>query len=560
MEEGRTMEANSLREQSIYRTLRKKFSANRGCLAGILATLAAETAISLLLPGLTSRIIDELDRRSMAWLISLVLLFLATVLMGGLFSVLNTLLSEKAGRKACDELRKDIFTRIYRFPMARHKSARTGEFLEKIEGDVNILVGFFSNMLIDITGSSLLVLGILVVFAGKSLALGLVFGLLTLLIFSIFIGTQKKISLLWKSARDAETQAFGEFAQVIRAAVDLVGLGKEGYGAGRFRKKFDRFGQKQVRASFLGNIPATIFYSLLNVGEGIALAIGIYLLKRKELTMGDVYLLLSYVGLLNTPFFLLKYQFTQLPVALSAFSRLDAFYAVEEEGEGAGEIDSFADGSIVFDSVTFGYGDGNAVLKDVSFRIGSRDRVLIQGRTGGGKSTILHLIAGLYRPTAGEIWIGGNPMNAYKKGCVNGNVYYISQFCPVLEDTLYNNLTHFQDKYGEREIAEAVRMAHLDTWMQRKGIGLQSMVGPDGFTQDERQLLAWAGAIIASPRILLADEFDAAIGDGTLEIIDGLIRDRFQDATIVMVSHKGRSTIELQKRIYVEEGGAEVRE
>lgn len=88
-----------------------------------------------------------------------------------------------------------------------------------------------------------------------------------------------------------------------------------------------------MRASFLGNIPATIFYSLLNVGEGIALAIGIYLLKRKELTMGDVYLLLSYVGLLNTPFFLLKYQFTQLPVALSAFSRLDAFYAVEGEGE-----------------------------------------------------------------------------------------------------------------------------------------------------------------------------------------------------------------------------------
>lgn len=552
------MEVNVLREQSIYETLRKKFIANKGYLAGILMTLVAETAISLLLPGLTSRIIDGLNRRSMAWLMLLALLFLATVLMGGLFAVLNTLLCEKAGRRACDELRKDIFAKMYHFPMARHKSAQTGEFLEKIEGDVNILVGFFSNMLIDITGSSFLVLGILVVFAGKSLALGLIFGLLTILIFSIFIGTQKKISLLWRSARDAETQAFGEFTQVVRAAVDLVGLGKEGYGAERFREKFDRFGQKQVRASFLGNIPATIFYSLLNVGEGIALAIGIYLLKRKELTMGDVYLLLSYVGLLNMPFFLLKYQFTQLPMALSAFSRLNAVYAVEEERGEAGTVDSFADGSIVFDSVTFGYDDGNTVLKDVSFRIDSHDKVLIQGRTGGGKSTILHLIAGLYRPASGKVWIGGNPIDAYKKGCANGNIYYISQFCPVMEDTLYNNLAHFQDKYGESEIAGAVRMVHLDTWMQRKGIGLQSMVRPDDFTQDERQLLAWAGAVIASPRILLVDEFDAAIGDSALQVIDGLIRDCFQDTTIVMVSHKNRSSIEFRKRIYVKEAGAEV--
>ena len=325
------------------------------------------------------------------------------------------------------------------------------------------------------------------------------------------------------------------------AAVDLAGLGKEGYGMERFREKFDRFGQKQVKASFLGNIPATTFYSLLNVGEGMALAMGIYLLKRNELTMGDVYLLLSYVGMLNMPFFLLKYQFTQLPMALSAFSRLNTLYGPEETGDEGETAASLTDGGIVFDSVTFGYGDGSPVLKDISFRIGPCEKALIQGRTGSGKSTILHLIAGFYRPAAGKV-------------TANGKIYYICQFPPIIEDTLYNNLVQIQDKYKESEIDTAVRKTHLDHWMRRKGIGYQSMVSPDDFTPDERQLLAWASALIASPRILLVDEFDAAIGDGTVETIDGLIRACFQDTTIVMVSHKNRSSIEFQKRIHIEDG------
>lgn len=100
------MEANSLREQSIYRTLRKKFSANRGCLAGILATLAAETAISLLLPGFVSSIINGLDRSSMARLMLLTVLFLLTVLISGLFY------AEKCRERSKSEIKDRVLDRL----------------------------------------------------------------------------------------------------------------------------------------------------------------------------------------------------------------------------------------------------------------------------------------------------------------------------------------------------------------------------------------------------------------------------------------------------------------
>ena len=548
-----------MRKETIYTALIRKFRSGRLYLAGILITLVFETTISLLLPSFMSKIIDGLSKHTMTWLASLTMLFLIAVLANGFFNVLNALLSEKAGRRACDELRKDGFSRIYHFSIAHHKSAKTGDFLEKTEGDINILAGFFSNMLIDIISSSFLVFGILIVFTRKSVYLGLIFCFLSILIFSIFIGTQKKISLLWKSARDSGTEVFGEFTQIIRSAVDLIGLKKENYASNRFKEKFDQFEQKQVRASFIGNIPATIFFSLLNVGEGIALLIGIYLLRKNELTIGDVYLLLSYVGLLNTPFFHLKYQFTQLPMTLSAFSRLNLIYGAEEIDDQTGTLCNFADESIKFNSVTFGYDDSNIVLKDVTFNISPHDRVLIEGRTGGGKSTILHLIAGFYKPISGNIIIGQNPIHEYQRDSYNENVYYISQFYPIVEDTLRNNLTRFNEKYKEQTIVAAIKKVHLDLWMSKKGIGLNSLVCPADFTKDEIQLLAWAGAVIASPRILLVDEFDAAISDDTIKIADQLIHTLFIDSTIIIVSHKNRSSINFHKKIYMEDGRIEVK-
>ena len=194
------------------------------------------------------------------------------------------------GRSVCDEIRKKLLKKLFQFSVSQHKMSKTGDFFEKIEGDVNVMVGFFSNMLIDIMSSSFMIVGILVVFLTKSLILGGIFCVIAVLIFVIFIGTQKSLSALWNDARVSETKLFGEFSEDVYAAADVKGIGKEDYIHERFHKDFAEFEQKQVKASFWGNLPATVFFSLLNVAEGIALLIGVQLLNRGRLSIGELYL------------------------------------------------------------------------------------------------------------------------------------------------------------------------------------------------------------------------------------------------------------------------------
>lgn len=525
---------------------RKKF------VFGILVSLILETVISLGLPGILSKIIDGLGKRTVTWLVSVVLFYLVIVLLKSFASVLNSYLSETMGRGACDEVRKKLLKKLFSFSVSQHKMSKTGEFFEKIEGDVNILVGFFSNMLIDISSSSLMVLGILGVFMTKSILLGVIFLIVALMILSLFIGTQKTIAMLWNNARVSETNLFGEFTELMYASADIKGLGKEKYANDRFKRKFIDFEHKQVKASFWGNLPATIFFSLLNLVEGIALVIGVLLLNRNMLSIGEVYLLVSYVGLLNMPFFHLKYQFTQMPMALSAFRRIGSIFEMESQDYTNGCRAEFNGNEIEFSEVFFGY-ENKTILSDVSFDIGANENVLIEGRTGSGKSTILHLIAGLYVPNNGKILIGGIDVRDINRKEYVENIFYISQFYPIIEDTLLNNLLCFYNVNDTKIVEKALQTTHMDEWMRETKKELSDVIKPEDFTLNEVQLLAWTAALIANPRILLVDEYDASIDDKLLMMIDELLVNEFMNSTIVMVSHKNRSSLKFQKKIRVED-------
>ena len=516
-------------------TLLQIFRTRKRFVFGILISLILETVISLGLPGILSKIIDGLGKQTITWLVAFILFFLAVVVVKGFATVLNSYLSEKMGRSVCDEIRKELLKKLFQFSVSQHKMSKTGDFFEKIEGDVNVMVGFFSNMLIDIMSSSFMIVGILVVFLTESLILGGIFCVIAVLIFVIFIGTQKSLSALWNDARVSETKLFGEFSEDVYAAADVKGIGKEDYIHERFHKDFAEFEQKQVKASFWGNLPATVFFSLLNVAEGIALLIGVQLLNRGRLSIGELYLLTSYVGLLNMPFFHLKYQFAQMPMSLAALKRVNSIFEMESQEDQNEEAAEFSGNEIVFSDVSFGYNQSR-VLSDISFTIGSNENVLIEGRTGCGKSTILHLIAGLYVPDCGKILIGGKEIREFNRRKYVENVFY----------------------YEKQSVELALKITHMDQWMEETKIGLEDTIKPEDFTVNEAQILAWTAALIAKPRILLVDEFDASIDDKILTTIDTLLEKEFTDSTIIMVSHKNRSALKFHKKIHMEESRIQV--
>lgn len=522
--------------------------------AGLTVILIAETIISLLLPRILSYFIDNLDIRERIWLAVCAVGYCLTVLLKAAVSILNKYLSEKTGWTLCDLLRVDMFKRICALDVQRHKMTQEGYFLERIEGDINLLTGFFSTMMIDMISSMLMVVGTLIIFFVNFPSFGVFLLILTVIILFMFINSQHIIAEMWGKVRNAETNVLGEFSQDVAAYKDVCGAGKEQYVKGKLEKQFAILERLYEKAAFWGNIPSTVFYSLLNVAEGIVLILGVYLLQKGEITLGSIYLILSYVGLLNKPFAILKEEFAEMPKVFAALTRINDIYAKDTENIYPGKIKRMEDGRIVFDHVRFGYIPDNIVLDDISFDVNSGDHVLIEGRTGSGKSTILQLIAGFYAPWNGKVCIGGKCIRDYQEGAFRHSIYYILQMTPVMEDTIKNNITRFDDRFTDHEVEEALSMVHMDSWLKQQENGLNTFLNPKCVSKDEAQLLTWAGAILWKPSVLLVDEFDASIHEDTIKIIDNLIKTVFPGTTIFMVTHKKRSNMQVDKRILLEDG------
>ncbi|HJD32384.1 MAG TPA: ABC transporter ATP-binding protein/permease [Candidatus Eisenbergiella stercorigallinarum] len=566
-----------MKKHEILEIMKEPVLKNRAKFLALALILAGESALSLLLPQILSVYIDGIaggkgaaakigsflstggmENGMLSALALCAAGYCAAVLLKGAVSALNIRIGERLSWSMCDHLRVKLFGRIFSFDLQYHKMSAQGSFLERLEGDIGLLSGFFSSMMIDIAGSLLTVAGVLIAFWLSFPAFGLFFTVLSAGILLLFLKTQEPVARLWKRERDTENELLGDFSQSLAAYEDIAGLRKQDFVLDEMEKKFGTLEKQYEKAAFLGNLPSTAFYSLLNAAEAFVFFLGIYLIGTGRMTLGGLYLILSYAELLNTPFLYLKQEFANMPKVIAALRRIREVYEGKKtDGEEKAREPGLSvpeDNSIRFEGVSFGYRADAPVLREASFRIPGGSRVQIEGRTGSGKSTILQLVAGFCRPQAGTVRIGGRAISEYEENSFRQFLFYIQQSPPVLEDTVRNQLTGFDERFSDREIREALKKTGLAAWVDSLPQGLEERLRPAEVTADTAQLLAWTAAVLRKPGILLADEFDALIGEKTLSVIDGLMEREFAGTTILLVTHRKRSGIKADIRLTVDDG------
>ena len=566
-----------MKKHEILEIMKEPVLKNRAKFLALALILAGESALSLLLPQILSVYIDGIaggkgaaakigsflstggmENGMLSALALCAAGYCAAVLLKGAVSALNIRIGERLSWSMCDHLRVKLFGRIFSFDLQYHKMSAQGSFLERLEGDIGLLSGFFSSMMIDIAGSLLTVAGVLIAFWLSFPAFGLFFTVLSAGILLLFLKTQEPVARLWKRERDTENELLGDFSQSLAAYEDIAGLRKQDFVLDEMEKKFGTLEKQYEKAAFLGNLPSTAFYSLLNAAEAFVFFLGIYLIGTGRMTLGGLYLILSYAELLNTPFLYLKQEFANMPKVITALRRIREVYEGKKtDGEEKAREPGLSvpeDNSIRFEGVSFGYRADAPVLREASFRIPGGSRVQIEGRTGSGKSTILQLVAGFCRPQAGTVRIGGRATSEYEENSFRHFLFYIQQLPPVLEDTVRNQLTGFDERFSDREIREALKKTGLAAWVDSLPQRLEERLRPAEVTADTAQLLAWTAAVLRKPGILLADEFDALIGEKTLSVIDGLMEREFAGTTILLVTHRKRSGIKADIRLTVDDG------
>jgi len=288
------------------------------------------------------------------------------------------------------------------------------------------------------------------------------------------------------------------------------------------------------------------------------LSYGGLLVMHQSLTLGVLTAFILYVRQFFEPMQDLSQFYTLFQAAAAAMEKLSG---VLEESSQVPEparpaaMSVRGGGAIEFDHVTFAYRD-TAVLHDVSFHVAAGQTVALVGETGAGKSTIARLTARFYDPTEGSVCLDGIDLREVSSRDLRGGVVMVTQESFLFSGTVGENIGFGRPEASPAEIEEAARAvgAHefvstlpegYDTEVRRRGVRLSS---------GQRQLVAFARAFLANPRVLILDEATSSLDLPTERLVQRALRTLLNDRTAFIIAHR-LSTVEIADRVLVVDGG-----
>ncbi|MEV5883665.1 ABC transporter ATP-binding protein [Streptomyces sp. NPDC052020] len=358
-----------------------------------------------------------------------------------------------------------------------------------------------------------------------------------------------------------DTSAFGSALMRVLGALPTV---KASRAEERETERISALAGRARRSGIQVSALSAALTPAMNVGTQIALTVviawGMARVATGDMAPADLTSFMMYLFYLVSPLVMLFMSIAQFQQGRASLDRIAELGAVEqEEDRPGGSRDGAASGGygLSFDEVSFSYAaDAPPVLEKVSFTVPERGLTALVGPSGAGKSTLFQLVERLYEPSSGSIRIGGTDIAGMPLDRLRSLVGYVDQDHTLLRGTIRENLTYAAPDAGEREIAEALRMAHLTDVIAALPDGLDTELGErgSGLSGGERQRLAIARALLQRPRILLLDEATAGLDSESEAALRDSIAAISRDCAVVAIAHRF-STITRARRIVVLDRG-----
>jgi ATP-binding cassette subfamily C protein LapB len=287
--------------------------------------------------------------------------------------------------------------------------------------------------------------------------------------------------------------------------------------------------------------------------------IGVYLIQDGQLTMGGLIACTMLFARAMAPIlqvFSLTYRYQDTVLALKT---LDAMVSKESERPDGVHFVSRGDikGDIEFKHVFFDYPQSQQnALRGISLSIKAGEKVGILGRSGSGKSTILKLAMGLYRPISGSVLIDGIDVRQLDPTELRSHCGYVAQDVNLFFGSLRDNISLGSRQVEDKQIVEAARRAHITEFVNRHPMGFDMPIGERGDTLSggQKQGVAIARALLHSPPILLLDEPTSALDTSSEETVKQQLKTHLANSTMIIVTHR-TSLLELVDRIVVIDNG-----
>lgn len=456
-------------------------------------------------------------------------------------------------------IRQQLYSHIQKLSFSFFDSRSAGKILARIIGDVNSLNDVFANSVTSLIPELVKIAAVVVIMMVMNYRLGLV-ALATLpfmLVTFFFISTvsRKRWQLHRKKSSNLNAFTHEDFSG-IRVVQSLAA---EQETSGVFLELCNEWKDSFVRAVRINDFFWPTVEMSWGVGTILVFWFGASMIGTGTITPGLLVAFSSYVSMFWQPIMNISNFYNQLVTNMAGAERIFEILDIEPDIKDRPDAKPLPEikGDVSFRNVTFGYDEGQTVLNNVSFDVSAGQTIALVGSTGAGKSTVANLISRFYEITSGEVLIDGYNVNNVTLESLRSQIGVMPQDTFLFSGTIMENIRYGKLDATDEEVVEAAKAVSAHEFIMKFEKGYYTDVNERGtrLSAGQRQLIAFARALLANPRILILDEATASIDTHTERLVQQGIRRLLEGRTSFVIAHR-LSTIRNADRIMVvEEGG-----
>jgi ATP-binding cassette, subfamily B, bacterial len=484
--------------------------------------------------------------------IALVANYLQTQLMGGV------------GQQVLFTLRNAIFNKLQELPVAFFNQNKAGDLISRINNDTDKLNQFFSQSLMRFVGSIVTMIGAGIFLLSINIRLGAAALAPGLLIFLV----TKALSPWVKKKNAISMKSLGGLSAEIQESLNnfkvIIAFNRRDY----FRKRFDEANKDNystsISAGLANNFFTPLYGFLTNIAQLIVLAYGIYLISIGDFTIGLLVSFLAYANSFYSPLRQLAALWSGFQVALAGWDRISNILTLSSnldviETEPA----SSSPALLEFRNVHFSYPNSKEILHNISFNLKPGKSYAFIGPTGGGKTTTASLIARLYDPVEGTVYLSGRDIRSYLPEERSKKIGFILQEPFLFTGTVRDNILYGNEQYKDlssEELERVLKDTNLEVLLEKFENGLDTKVTNigDALSLGQKQLIAFIRAVLRKPDILILDEATANIDTITEKLLENILTNLPETTTRVIIAHR-LNTIENADEIFFVNSGEVIR-
>ena len=533
--------------------------------------MAAEVALDLVQPRMMARIVNEgilgaggTGRPDISLVVSVGIRMVILVIAGSAAGILSGVFVNLAAQNACNDMRKDLFTRIMNFSFSEVDRYTTGSLITRTTGDVDQVQSLISQMIRSVVRCGMFFVG------GTYALVSLNLSFSVILVVALPLILADIIFVVWKSnplftlrqkKMDSLNNVIQEDITGIRVVKSFVQEDRENE---RFDDAQDELLRTQFKVTMLMSFMRPFMNIILNLAIVAIILVGGIQVREGAILPGTVMAAITYISQILNGMMMLAFIFQTISRGVVSAGRLSEVLNTDPElAEGsllARHLTGRQHGTVEFDHVSFHYpGQTQDILKDVNLRIESGETVAIVGATGCGKTSLINLIPRFYDVTGGTVRVSGRDVRRFDKATLREMVTVCLQKSELFADTIMENIRFGAPEASDEEVYRAAAAAQADRFIREQPDGYNTMVAQGGLSLSggQRQRVAIARALLKKASVLILDDSTSALDLKTEAALYKALQESYSHVTKIMIVQRIASARQADRIVVLDAGTIE---